>query len=494
MDGLRDGYEFFSHNAGAGMAAVDSKQWIDSIEQAVDELVKDMASFEGSAKRTDILAGDVAEFWLADTFNIDAAAHRSSGPRAEVPRSTGYGTPDVILGERQYQVKFYRDAEASMKAQSVTFGEGARRGSPSARSLIESGLVGENDPVYGQMGRVVPSDQVNDAIGVAERKIAVETDKRPEQVGRYQITRDRLAGRIKDDAGNSSRGLSRDDANRLADEARGGGFDLERWGLTTKQLVQLNDIMRQAVRAGLSAAVLSAVLQAAPAILSSAQHLFEEGHLSLDDLRMTGSSAVRGGGEGFLTGSVSAALTSAADSGLLGAAAATLDPTVIGAFAVVTINAIRNSALVAKGEMDRAELVSSLGRDSLVATFSLIGGGIGQSVIQVPVFGYLLGSLVGSVVGGATWAVAERATVALCVDSGVTLFGLVEQDYELPKEVLEQIGVDVFEYERFMPTSSEPDRFEAEKFTPDVFEKDEFGIRPLRRGVFGVGRVGYDRS
>ena len=76
----------------------------------------------------------------------------------------------------------------------------------------------------------------------------------------------------------------------------------------------------------------------------------------------------------------------------------------------------------------------------------------------------------------------------------MTLFGLVEQDYELPKEVLEQIGVDVFEYERFMPTSSEPDRFEAEKFTPDVFEKDEFGIRPLRRGVFGVGRVGYDRS
>lgn len=492
MDGLSEGYEFFTRQVGAEAAAIDSGRWVASINQAVDAFISDIARFKGSSKRTHILAGDVAEFWVADTFNIDAAVHRSSGPKAEVPRSTGYGTPDVILGDQQYQLKFYKDAEASLKAQSATFGESARHGSPSARALIDSGLVGENDPVYGHMGRIVPADQVDEARRAAERKVTTEAARRPEQVDRYQVTRDRLSGRIGDGAGNSSKDLTRDDASRLAGEAKAGSINLEEWGLETRQLVRLNDIMKQAVRAGLSAAALAAALEAAPAVVTTAQHLVEEGRLNLGDLEAVGTSVASGGADGFLTGSVTAALTSAASSGMLGPSAAALDPTVIGSVAVVTLNAIRNSTLVARGAMSRADLVSSLGRDSLVATLSLVGAGIGQAVIQIPVVGYLIGSLVGSAIGGVSWAAAEHATVALCVESGMTLFGLVDQSYELPKEALEQIGVDVFEYERLVPNRFEPTRFDAPSFGPSRFEHGGFEIRPLHRGVFSVGRVGYE--
>lgn len=491
MDGFEDGYEFFSRHAGMAVASEDAVRWVDSIERAVDAFVDDIASFEGNAKRTEILAGDVAEFWLADTYNIDLAVHRSPGPRAKVPRSTGYGTPDVVVGDARYQVKFYQNADASVKAQSITFGEDARRGSPSAQALIDSGLVGENDPVYEDMGRIIPSDQLDAGRKAADRRIAAEAARRPELVARYRSTRDKLAAHIEDGKGNSSRGLTRADANRLASEAKAGDVDLESWGLTPSQAVRLKDVMRQAARAGLSAAVLAAVLEAAPAVIAAAQHLIDEGQLSLDDLSRAGLSAVSGGSRGFLTGSITAAITTSAGLGLLGEAATALDPTVVGAIAVVTLNALKNSVLVARGEMERGELASSLGRDALVATCSLVGGGIGQGAIQIPAVGYLLGSFVGSAIGGISWAVAKRATVALCVESGMTLFGLVDQDYELPREALDQIGIEVFDYQAFLPNRFEPSRFSAEVFEPETFEPDHFGIRQLRRGVFDVGRIGY---
>ena len=491
MDGFEDGYEFFSRYANIAAASEDTVRWIDSIERAVDAFVNDMATFEGNAKRTEILAGDVAEFWLADTYNIDLAVHRHAGPRAEVPRSTGYGTPDVVVGDTGYQVKFYHDADASVKAQSTTFGEDARRGSPSAQALIGSGLVGENDPVYGDMGRLIPSDQLETAHKAADRRIATEAARRPERVASYRSTRERLAACIEDGKGSSSRGLTRVDANRLASEARTGDIDLESWGLAPSQVVCLKDVIRQSARTGLSAAVLAAVLEAAPAVIAAAQHLVNEGQLSVDDLSRAGHSVVSGGGRGFLAGSITAAITTSVGLGLLGEAAAALDPTVVGAVAIIALNALKNSARVARGEMGRSELASSLGRDALVATCSLVGAGIGQGAIQIPVVGYLLGSFVGSAIGGISWTVAKRATVALCVESGTTLFGLVEQDYELPREVLDQIGVEVFNYGAFLPNRFESSRFSPNVFEPETFEPDHFGIRQLRRGVFDVGRIGY---
>ena len=71
------------------------------------------------------------------------------------------------------------------------------------------------------------------------------------------------------------------------------------------------------------------------------------------------------------------------------------------------------------------------------------------------------------------------------------MFGLVEQDYKLPKNILEEIGVETFDYETFDVDSFEVDTFESETFNPDTFEPDTLDITFLRRGVIGVSKVGY---
>jgi hypothetical protein len=148
MDGLREGYEYFVSQAGVASVIKsygDWDQWITTVEKAIESFPEHLRSFEGSNKRVEVLAGEVAEFWHADTFNVQAALNRSTGPRAKVPRSNSYGSADATLGEKAYQLKYHKDAGSSVKALSKTFGQDAQRAS--AKALIDAGLFGSSIPV-----------------------------------------------------------------------------------------------------------------------------------------------------------------------------------------------------------------------------------------------------------------------------------------------------------------------------------------------------------
>lgn len=155
------------------------------------------------------------------------------------------------------------------------------------------------------------------------------------------------------------------------------------------------------------------------------------------------------------------------------------------------MNVVKNAYSVAVGKKTRQQLTGEFVRDMYVSAFSLVGGGISQAFIEVPILGYLIGSFVGSIIGSFTYSIGQKAVIAFCVDSGFTMFGLVEQDYTLPKEVLEQIGIETFDYETFEAESFEPDTFEFDTFNAETFEPDTLGITFLRRGVIGVSKVGY---
>ena len=71
------------------------------------------------------------------------------------------------------------------------------------------------------------------------------------------------------------------------------------------------------------------------------------------------------------------------------------------------------------------------------------------------------------------------------------MFGLVDQNYELPEEVIKEIGVYVFDYETFRPDSFAVDTFDFDSFEIDTFDHDGLDITFLRRGVIGVSKVGY---
>ena len=102
-----------------------------------------------------------------------------------------------------------------------------------------------------------------------------------------------------------------------------------------------------------------------------------------------------------------------------------------------------------------------------------------------------IGSFIGSMIGSVAYSAGYSAVMSFCVDSGFTMFGLVDQNYELPKEVMEEIGIEVFEYEKLEYEKFEYENFEHEKFDYEEFEYEKFDIVFLRRGVIGVGKIGY---
>ena len=126
-----------------------------------------------------------------------------------------------------------------------------------------------------------------------------------------------------------------------------------------------------------------------------------------------------------------------------------------------------------------------------IATCSLMGGGITQSLIEIPILGFMLGSFVGSVVGSFAYNVGYNAFISFCIDTGFTMFGLVDQNYELPNEVMESVGFEVFRYEEFSYEEFNLEEFSFEEFHPKEFEIESLSIGFLRRGVIGVRQIGY---
>ena len=84
-----------------------------------------------------------------------------------------------------------------------------------------------------------------------------------------------------------------------------------------------------------------------------------------------------------------------------------------------------------------------------ISSCSLIGGEISQAFIEVLVLGYMIGSFVGSIFASFTYSVGSKAVVSFVWIQVFTMFGLVEQDYTLPKEIIEQMGIETFDYETF---------------------------------------------
>ncbi|WHT48236.1 hypothetical protein QNH10_19830 [Sporosarcina thermotolerans] len=141
--------------------------------------------------------------------------------------------------------------------------------------------------------------------------------------------------------------------------------------------------------------------------------------------------------------------------------------------------------------MTRGELIDNLVRGMYVSAGSLIVGGITQSFIAIPVFGFMLGSFIGSSIGSFAYTASYKTYISFCIDSGFTMFGIVDQDYQMPHELLNEIGLSTFEYEQTQLELFETSTFEFHTFEYEQFAYETLGITLLRRGVIGVNQVGY---
>lgn len=504
MKGFMEGYSFFEKNSGSYTASIMGNDYVQDVSDAIDTLRDDLNDFNGFQTKTDALKGDIAEFWHSDTFDIDAIV-KGSKSRTYVDRSHDFASPDVTSNfGKEFGLKYYKTGADSAKQQAKSVFERFKEyqvqgGKDSLEEFLKKRGLDNidtilNDPIYSGQLRVIPKDQLEEAIAWLQRKILEEGSKRPEQVARYQETLEMLTDKIKDGKGTESIALTREEAERLARLAKEGKITnetLKELGISTEDLIKYEYVMKQAFKAGVSAATITMVLKIAPEIYKAISYLIKTGELDEKQFQKIGFAALRGGTEGFVRGSVSAAITTACKAGLWGEALKNVSPAVVGVVAVIAMDTMKNAFNVATGKMQSRELTNELLKEMFVSTSSLVGGGVAQAFIEIPVLGYMLGSFVGSVVGSFAYNMGYNAFISFCVDTGFTMFGLVDQNYELPDEVMEEVGFDVFKYEEFNYEEFKPEEFTFQEFQVQEFEPESLSIGFLRRGVIGVCRIGY---
>ena len=250
--------------------------------------------------------------------------------------------------------------------------------------------------------------------------------------------------------------------------------------------------MKQSLKAGLTAATISLVLKTAPEIIKAIKYLIEKGEIEEGEFKKIGMAALTGASEGFVRGTVSASITAACTAGLLGDfLKKAVDPSIIGAVTVLAMDTMKNAYSVATGKMTRYEMSNELIKTMFTSTCALAMGSVTQGFIEIPVLGYMLGSFVGSMVGSFAYSAAYKPAISFCIDTGFTMFGLVNQDYVLPEDVMNEIGIEVFDYEHFDYGKVEPERFEYSSFNADKFEPERIDMTFLRRGVIGISEIGY---
>lgn len=508
MESFQEGFEYFRKNASAFVGATDGADfgmdrtlYVAAVDDEISKLEKNLNDFIGYKTGNAQLKGDVSEFWHSGTYNIKAAMNRSDN-RMQVDRSHDFGSVDVSgTGGEKFGMKYYANGQESAKAQAVSvfqrFKEYQSRG---GKDKLEKYLADRNykdvdailnDPIYSGQIRVIPCDQLEEAANWLERMIHTEAARRPEEVKRYQDTLQLLRDKIADNKGNESIPLSKADAEKLAGIAKEGKFDAERYGITSPEVLNFELLMKESMKAGISAAVISLALKVGPELYRAIDYLIKNGELDESRFKKIGFAVVTGSSEGFIRGSVAAAITTCCKSGLMGETMKAVNPSIVGAVTVLTMNTIKGAYGVATGKKTRTELSNELIRDMFVSTSSLVGGYISQAYIEIPVVGYLIGSFLGSVLGVFAYSAGYNTALSFCVDTGFTMFGIVDQDYSLPEDIIQEIGIDIFDYETFKSESFEPETFAFNSFRADTIEPETIGIKCLRRGVIGIAKIGY---
>ena len=492
MNAFEEGYAFITKQAGVQIAGYEGGIYVEQIDNEIAKLLHDLNAFEGFKTKPNALKGDIAEFWHADTFNIDAVA-RDTANRTYVDRSHDFASADVSsnFGEI-FGLKYYKSGVDSAKQQAKSvferFHEYRSAGGKDTLDVFleKRGFTDDSvlhDPIYSGQVRVIPSDQLKEACTWLRNKME-----------RYQDTLKMLSDRLRDGEGTESIPLTEADAKALAVLAKEGDVtaeELKLLGVSADEAIHFEYLAQHAFKSGLTAATISIVLNVAPEIYKAINHLIKTGELDEKQFQRIGFTALKGGSEGFVRGTVSAAITIACKSGMLGEALKGISPSIVGMATVLAMDTMKNAFKVASGKMTRSELAQELVKELMVSSAALAGGTIAQTFIEIPVLGFMIGSFIGSAIGSFAYNCGYGAVMSFCVDTGFTMFGLVKQDYTLPEDVLEYIGVDVFQYEKFLPKQFQKQNFTPLNFNQKEFEANTLGIRILRRGVIGVSEIGY---
>lgn len=497
-----EGYNFFEKNIGTQLGANATNVYVNNVYTEILKLMKNLNDFKGFQTGINQLKGNIAEFWHSGTFNINAVT-RGSTNRTFVLQSNEFGSVDIASNfGNDYGLKYYKTGvdSANQQAKSIfeKFKEYQAHGGKDDlnKFLSDRGFSNKdiNNAIYAWQYRIIPKEQLEEAIKFLEQKIAKESITRPELGEKYSETLKMLRIKIQDGEGTESIPLSTEDAKKIAELSKEGLIteeELKKLGISTEDIIKFEYILKESFKAGLTALQITLILKLAPEIYKAINYLIDNGDIDINQFKELGIEALKTGSEAFLRGTIAATITGACKAGLWGETLKSINPTIIGTLTVFTLDIIKNSFKVAQGKMTRQELANEMTKEMFILSCSLGVGVLSQTFINIPVFSFMIGNFVGSILGAFIYDKVYNVALSFCIDTGFTMFGLVEQNYKLPEYILKEMDFKVFEYEKFKFQKFQPPKFEFEKFEYEKFKYESFKITILRRGVIGISKIGY---
>lgn len=468
----------FAENVAQNKSIQEQNLHIHEINEAIDKLAKSINEHPSINLPVEQFKGFVAEEMHAGTFNIDAI-RQGSDHRAWTLQDNGYASVDVDTNfGKQYSLKYSNEAQAAENMQAAL-------------------NTDTRAPKYEGQERLIAAEQVDEAKAWAHRRGLRDIENRPDVSKSHLDTEDHLTGKISDGEGVESKELSIKESKQIAKEAKEDGFNPEEHGYSKDPLLDEVRIkyVDQAMKAGLTAAAITAITQLIPEMYKAVDYLIKNGEIDIYGLKKSGKRVISASGEAFLRGSIAYGVEMAAQHGVFGEVVKGLDPSIVGVAVTVILGAIKNSILVAAGKMTPAEMGIRFVDTVVVSSGYLVGIHAGGIIAQtffpeVPGIAYALGSLLGCTIA-VVYNIGKKKLISFCVDTGFTCFGLVEQNYELPEEVLKEIGVETIHVPRIEVERVEVPRIPIESVGVEMIDYETVGITVLRRGVIGVNKIGY---
>jgi hypothetical protein len=465
MTDFADAYYRASKDFSGVPGALESASFVNEVQVSIDEALKALKKEAECRAKVGVnyVKGFIAEVWHAETLKVSAAAKGNDDIWATAVRNNKTGK-DIAYGNSatasHAELKYYKTAEDT------------------ARQL--------GNPAYSNSQKIVPSDQLDGVIAESHKQSIRNQETRSEVATAYQDTADTVSDRIEVD-GITSKPLTEKDGKSIAlDFKSDGEIDPDAYGLNTESFIEWSDIFRESGSAALNAVAFSAALTAAPHVYRIVAQYIQSGQLDARLIREGASQVFLSSSAAGLRGGLAAVITGSCKAGLMGQSLKGVSPTVIGMATAMALNSIENSWRYAQGQISGKELAFNSSRDAVALIMGGGGAVLGQTMIPVPVLGALLGNLVGSTLGAVSVSYANNKVLGICVESGWTFWGFVDQSYEVPEEVLKEAGFDLFAHQVFKPES-----FNIAHFNAQPFKEVHLGFTMLRRGVITFNTVGY---
>ena len=357
--------------ASSGVAVTQYGEYLKSIDNALTnanaQMLRTVTTKAGEVSQCYNLDGFIAEQHHVNTFNANAALHKSKYfAEVKVPEAGetyGKNSVDVVIRDlsnpkaiavHQYQVKYGSDAKATIQM------------------LREHGEVTK----YSNQQIVVPADQVAEVQKAFPGKTIVST----------------IGGTDKVDI--KSNELTKAQAKEMQLKVQDDGQRLSAdWNVFQTKDMALQ-IGKNASMAGLQAAALTTGF-------SLVNQIIKEEKI---DTEQTVELALKTGADAGIKAATAGALKVAAEKGVISIIPKGTPAGIIANIVCVGIENVKILAKVATGELTMSQAMEQMGRTTTSMVYGIgwgaAGAGIGATTLAwIPVVGPLVGGLVGGMVG-----------------------------------------------------------------------------------------------